>query len=75
MHPVVAGLLFFLTPIYFLTALTGSARLNAERLALAAGLVLGPLFHLSGLPLDLVWAGILGGTLAYAGHRVLARRR
>jgi predicted branched-subunit amino acid permease len=75
LHPVLAGLLFFLTPIYFLTALTGSARLNAERLALAIGLVLGPLVHLSGLPLDLVWAGLIGGTLAYAGHRMLARRR
>jgi len=75
LHPVLAGLLFFLTPIYFLTALTGSARLTAERLALAAGLVLGPLFHLSGLPLDLVWAGLGGGTLAYAGHRALAGRR
>ncbi len=75
LHPVLAGLLFFLTPIYFLTALTGSARLTAERLALAAGLVLGPLFHLSGLPLDLVWAGLGGGTLAYAGHRAIAGRR
>lgn len=72
--PVLAGMLFFLTPIYFLTALSASARLNAERLALAAGLALGPLFRLSGLPLDLVWAGLAGGTLAYLGHRLLARR-
>jgi predicted branched-subunit amino acid permease len=75
MPPVVAGALFFLTPIYFLTALTASAKLNAERLALAAGLLFGPLFRLSGLPLDLVWAGLSAGTLAYIGHRVLARRR
>jgi predicted branched-subunit amino acid permease len=73
--PVLAGLLFFLTPIYFLTSLTASARLDAERLALGAGLVLGPLFRWSGLPLDLVWAGLTGGVLAYLGHRLLADRR
>jgi predicted branched-subunit amino acid permease len=72
--PVLAGVLFFLTPIYFLTALTASARLNAERLALIAGLLLGPLFRYAGVPLDLVWAGLLGGAIAYAGHRLLARR-
>ncbi len=72
--PILAGTLFFLTPIYFLTALTASARLHAERLALGAGLLLGPLFRLSGLPLDLVWAGLVGGSLAYIGHRILARR-
>lgn len=75
LSPMLAGLLFFLTPIYFLTALTASARLAAERIALAAGLALGPLFRLSGLPLDLVWVGLIGGTLAYIGHHALARRR
>ena len=71
--PVLAGALFFLTPIYFLTALTAAARIPAERLALPAGLVLGPLFRVSGLPLDIVWAGLIGGTLAFLGHRLLAR--
>ena len=73
--PVLAGVLFFLTPIYFLTALTASARLNAERLALATGLLLGPLFRYAEVPLDLVWAGLTGGFLAYAGHPLLARPR
>lgn len=73
--PALAGLLFFLTPIYFLTALTASARLTAERLALAFGLALGPLFRLLGAPLDLVWAGLAGGTLAWLGHRLARRRR
>lgn len=72
--PMVAGLLVFLTPIYFLVALTVSSRLLAERLALAAGLALGPLLRLAELPLDLVWSGLIGGTLAYAGHRAFAGR-
>jgi predicted branched-subunit amino acid permease len=71
---ILAGLLFFLTPIYFLTALSASARLTAERLALVFGLALGPLMRVIGLPLDLVWAGLAGGTLGWLGHR-LARRR
>ncbi len=73
--PVLAGLLFFLTPIYFLTALTASARLTAERLALALGLALGPLFRLLGLPLDLVWVGLAGGTLAWLGQHLVRRYR
>lgn len=73
--PILAGVLFFLTPVYFLTALTASARLNAERLALVAGLLLGPLFRYAELPLDLVWAGLLGGLIAYGGHRLIARNR
>lgn len=71
---VLAGALFFVTPIYFLTALTATARITAERLALAAGIVLGPVFSASGLPLDLVWAGLLAGGLAYAGDRLTRKR-
>jgi hypothetical protein len=72
--PVLAGLMFFLTPIYFLTSLSASSRLHAERIALFLGLMLGPLFRFSALPLDLVWAGVAGGTLAYIGHRLLRAR-
>jgi predicted branched-subunit amino acid permease len=73
--PIAAGALAFLTPVYFLIALSGAARLTAERLALGVGLVAGPLFQLTGLPLDLVWAGLVGGTLAYLGHRFTGGRR
>jgi hypothetical protein len=72
--PILAGALFFLTPIYFLTALTAAAGIHAERLALPIGLLLGPLFRISGLPLDLVWSGLIGGSIAYAGHQFLAAR-
>jgi predicted branched-subunit amino acid permease len=75
MPPVVAGLLFFLTPIYFATALTNAARHAAERAALALGLVLGPLFRWLDAPLDLVWAGLLGGLLAWLAGRAFARAR
>ncbi|MDQ0327267.1 putative branched-subunit amino acid permease [Rhodopseudomonas julia] len=73
--PLLAAGLFFLTPIYFLTALTASARQAAERLALVFGLVLGPLLRASGLGFDLLWAGVIGGTLAFAGHKLLLRSK
>ena len=72
---ILSGMLFFLTPIYFITSLTAAARLDAERFALIGGVVLGPLFRMAGLPLDLVWAGLLGGTLAFIAHHLVARRR
>jgi predicted branched-subunit amino acid permease len=72
--PVLAGALFFLTPIYFVTALTAAARIDAERIALAAGLAFGPLFQVWGVALDLLWAGLIGGTLAFALHRAIRRR-
>jgi hypothetical protein len=72
--PVLAGALFFLTPIYFVTALTAAARIDAERIALAAGLALGPLFQALGVALDLLWAGLVGGTLAWGLRRALRRR-
>jgi len=73
--PLIAAALFFLTPVYFLTALTASARYHAERLALAIGVVLGPALRYYDVGLDLLWAGIVGGTLAFAGHKLLENRR
>lgn len=69
-----SGGLLFLTPIYFLTAMTAASRLSAERFAMLFGLLLGPLFHLYGVRLGLVWSGLIGGTLAFAIHAVLRRR-
>ena len=60
-----AAALFFLTPIYFLTALSAAARIPAERYALAIGMVLGPLLFWLDVGLDLLWAGLGGGTLAW----------
>ncbi len=71
--PLLAGALFFLTPIYFLTSMTAASKIVAERLALLFGLVSGPVFHYYQVPLGLVWSGLLAGTLAFLAH--LARRR
>ena len=68
-----AAALFFLTPMYFLTALSAAARIAAERYALAIGLVLGPLLFWLDVGFNLLWAGLGGGTLAWLAGR-LSRR-
>ena len=70
----VSAALLMLTPMYFLTSLWGSARERAGHVAMVAGLVLGPVLHVASPRFDLVAAGVLGGGLAYAFHR-LSRRR
>lgn len=71
---LVAGALFFLTPIYFLTSIWASARAVSDRAAMAFGLVLGPVFHGLAPDVDILLAGLVGGTLGLALTR-LARRR
>lgn len=63
--PWIAAALVMLTPIYFLFALWGAARMSADRYAMLAGLVLGPAFALLTPDLDLLLAGLVGGSLAY----------
>jgi predicted branched-subunit amino acid permease len=62
--------LLFLTPISFLVSIARNATMMIDRLALVFGLVLGPLLAYMAVELDVMWAGIAGGTLAYLAHRV-----
>ncbi len=64
-----AGLLF-LTPVSFLVSIVRNSSLLVDRLALILGLVLGPVLAYRAIELDVMWAGILGGTMAYLAHRV-----
>ncbi|GGB58652.1 AzlC family protein [Roseibium aquae] len=75
MPPMVAGALFLLTPVYFLCSLWGAARLLADKAAMIAGLVLGPVFFVLLPGLDLLWTGLAGGTLAYLATRIWRRSR
>jgi predicted branched-subunit amino acid permease len=59
----------FVTPLSFLFSTLRNSRLLLERLALLLGLIFGPLFAYYRISLDLLWTGILAGTLAYAAHR------
>jgi predicted branched-subunit amino acid permease len=72
--PVLTAGLLFLTPMSFLISTTRNCRLLSDWLALALGLLLGPLFAAWHLELDLLWTGLAGGSLAYAVGRLRARR-
>ena len=64
-----AGLLF-LTPISFLISTIRNSRFLVDRLALGIGLVVGPLLAWYQVGLDLMWTGVIGGTIAYGIHRL-----
>lgn len=68
--PLVVACLYLLTPMYFVTSLWGSARENAAYVAMAMGLVLGPLLHHAIPGFDLLAAGLIGGGLAYVFHLI-----
>ncbi len=68
--PLLAGVLLFLTPMSFFLSTVNNARMAADKLALVLGLALGPLLAYWQVQLDLMWTGVIGGTIAYAFHRV-----
>ena len=73
--PVVFGAAaMFITPISFLTSALRGARLLMDKAALLLGLTVGPLLALNKVEFDLLWTGVIGGTLAYGAHRVQRMR-
>ncbi len=68
--PLFAGALLFLTPMSFLISTARNSRLMVDRLALALGLALGPLLTYWHVGLDLMWTGVVGGSVAYGFHRL-----
>ncbi|MDO9415402.1 AzlC family ABC transporter permease [Pararhizobium sp.] len=67
--PIVAGCLFFLTPVYFLASIWTSARHPVVYVALVAGLIGGPFFYWLVPEFDILLTGLIGGTLAYGLER------
>jgi predicted branched-subunit amino acid permease len=68
--PLMTAGLLFLTPMSFLVSTFRNSKLLADRLALALGLVIGPLLAYGRVELDLMWTGIVAGSCAYAVHRL-----
>jgi hypothetical protein len=68
--PLLAGTLLFLTPMSFLISTANNSRQMVDRLALVLGLTLGPLLTYWQVGLDLMWTGMVGGSLAYGVHRL-----
>ncbi len=72
--PLVAGVLFFLTPVYFVVSIWATARHAVVRIAFVIGVVAGPLFAMIEPEFDVLYAGVGGGTLAYLIDRALRKR-
>lgn len=70
---LVAAVLLFLTPVYFLLSLIAAASDHADRYAIAFGIVLGPPFYLLFPGFDLLVTGLVGGTLAHFAARITRR--
>ena len=68
--PLLAGGLLFLTPMSFLMSTARNARMMVDKLGLVLGLLIGPLLTILDVNLDLMWTGLVGGTLAYLVHRI-----
>lgn len=68
--PLLAGGLLFLTPMSFLMSTARNARMMIDKVALVLGLVIGPVLTALDVGLDLLWTGMIGGTLAYLVHRI-----
>lgn len=64
----------FITPISFLTSTARNAKLLLEKAALGLGLVIGPLLAFGHIEFDLLWTGVIGGTIAYGLHRLQRSR-
>jgi predicted branched-subunit amino acid permease len=72
--PILTAGLLFLTPMSFLISTTRNCRLASDWLALALGIVLGPVLAAWQVGLDLLWTGIVAGTVAYGVGRLRRAR-
>jgi len=73
--PPTAKLAFiFMSPMYFLLLLAGGANDARGYLAIVLGAVAGPLAYFVAPQWSVLVAGLAGGTLAYAAHRLWTKR-
>ncbi|MNL54012.1 hypothetical protein D3C87_1773030 [compost metagenome] len=73
--PLVAGVLFFMTPVYFIASIWASASHSVVKVAFVIGLIAGPVFAMIEPEFDIIYAGLGGGTLAYFVDRKWFRRK
>jgi predicted branched-subunit amino acid permease len=71
---LLSAALLFITPMSFLISTARSTQALIDRFAFVLGLIIAPLLTYFQIQLDLLWTGIIGGTLAYAAHRFFGTR-
>lgn len=67
--PAISAAFLFLTPVYFLLSLIASAAKRSDVLAIVLGTALGPPMFVLAPGFDLLLAGVIGGTIAWATGR------
>jgi predicted branched-subunit amino acid permease len=73
--PLLAAALLFFTPMAILMSSARNSRTLLDGLAFALGLVVGPVVAAQKIGLDLMWTGLIAGTMAYFVHRIREARR
>jgi predicted branched-subunit amino acid permease len=68
--PALVAAMLFLTPMSFLTSALRNARYLSDKAAYLIGVVMAPLLAYEQVGLDLLWTGLIGGSAAYAIHRL-----
>jgi predicted branched-subunit amino acid permease len=68
--PLFAAALLFLTPLALVMSVSRNSRELIDRVAFGAGIVIGPVLAGMKVGLDLLWTGIIAGTIAYLVHRL-----
>ena len=66
---LLAATLLFFTPMALFMSTLRNARALLDRLAFALGLAIGPLMAWLNFGLDLMWTGLIAGTIAYLANR------
>ena len=73
--PLLGAALLFFTPMAILMSSARNSRTLIDGLSFALGLVVGPIVAAQKIGLDLMWTGLIAGTMAYVIHRLREARR
>jgi predicted branched-subunit amino acid permease len=68
--PLLAAALLFFTPMAILMSSARNARTLIDGLAFGLGLVVAPVVAAQKIGLELMWTGLIAGSIAYAVHRL-----
>ena len=72
--PLLAAALLFFTPMAILMSSARNSRTLLDGLSFALGLVIWPIVAAQKIGLDLMWTGLIAGSIAYAVHRLRETR-
>jgi hypothetical protein len=72
--PLLAAALLFFTPMALLMSTSRNSRALLDKVAFALGLVVWPMVASLKIGLDLMWTGLIAGSVAYAVHRIVEAR-